>query len=319
MGAELLQSPMVESWMERRCTLPEDVASVFISYAHADKPLAFALRDGLSGSGCRVWVDEGELRIGDSLVQRISEALDRVDFVAVLVSEASVGSDWCRKEVSLAMTGEINQQGITVLPLRIDGTPMPESLKDKLYLDVERDDVALAISDLMESIRRHLSPNLPLPPRKRPPATCGPPCPQPPTESSEPNRITGIDTDHINGTRNDGTRGCGLYAVPFMLSHNPDDRWAALLVENWDHPARFTSMHRPGIARVAGDRIVLGGTTIDEVERYHLDTLKLAVTATNEQYRSLVDRERAEEQLQRRADEDQRRGVQDTVGRLDFG
>ena len=40
-------------------------------------------------------------------------------------------------------------------------------------------------------------------------------------------------------------------------------------------------MHRPGIARVSGDRIILDGTTIDEVERYHLDTLKLAVAEAN--------------------------------------
>lgn len=41
-------------------------------------------------------------------------------------------------------------------------------------------------------------------------------------------------------------------------------------------------MHRPGIARVEGDRIILDGTTIEEVERYHLKTLKLAVERANE-------------------------------------
>jgi hypothetical protein len=40
-------------------------------------------------------------------------------------------------------------------------------------------------------------------------------------------------------------------------------------------------MHRPGIARVIGDRIILDGTTIEEVQRYHLDTLKLAVSEAN--------------------------------------
>jgi hypothetical protein len=40
-------------------------------------------------------------------------------------------------------------------------------------------------------------------------------------------------------------------------------------------------MHRPGIARVEGDRVILDGTTIEEVERYHLDTLKLAVSEAN--------------------------------------
>jgi hypothetical protein len=298
--------------------LSEHIASVFLSYSHADKPLAIALRDGLACRGCRVWVDEGELRIGDSLVQRISEALDRVDFVVVLVSEASVGSDWCRKEVSLSMTGEINRQGVTVLPLRIDDTPMPETLKDKLYLDVSRDDVAQAVDDLLRDIDRHLHPSPPLPPRRRQPthrrSASGSSVPDP----IEPIRVTGIDTDHISQPRNDGTRRSALYAVPFTLSRVPDTRWASLLPSNWDRPPRWTTMHRPGIARVSSDRIILDGTTIEEVERYHLETLKLAVSATNEEYEALVARERVLEQQRQQAADVQRQRVEDTIGRLKF-
>lgn len=38
-------------------------ATVFLSYAHADKPLARLLRDGLQEAGCRVWVGEGALKV----------------------------------------------------------------------------------------------------------------------------------------------------------------------------------------------------------------------------------------------------------------
>ena len=41
-------------------------------------------------------------------------------------------------------------------------------------------------------------------------------------------------------------------------------------------------MHRPGIARVAGDRIILDGTTIEEVEKYHRDTLIIVIQRVNE-------------------------------------
>ena len=40
-------------------------------------------------------------------------------------------------------------------------------------------------------------------------------------------------------------------------------------------------MHRPGIARVSGDKVYLNGTTVDEVQKYHRDTLKLALEDTN--------------------------------------
>lgn len=46
----------------------------------------------------------------------------------------------------------------------------------------------------------------------------------------------------------------------------------------------FTLMHRPGIARVVSNKIVLDGTTIEEVKNYHRDTLILAVKEANKKY-----------------------------------
>ncbi|MBV8347921.1 MAG: toll/interleukin-1 receptor domain-containing protein [Mycolicibacterium sp.] len=102
--------------------MTEPVATCFISYSHADKPLAEALSAGLTGAGYQVWIDSGELRIGDSLVAAVSGAIDRVDFLIALVSSTSVKSNWCQKEISLAMTDEIARKGVTV-----DLTPVEES------------------------------------------------------------------------------------------------------------------------------------------------------------------------------------------------
>ena len=41
-------------------------------------------------------------------------------------------------------------------------------------------------------------------------------------------------------------------------------------------------MHRPGIARVSGDRVILDGTTIEEVQNVHRETLVLVVDRVNE-------------------------------------
>ena len=159
------RAPIASAHSDSRVS--EHLATVFLSYAHADKPLARALRDELVAKGCRVWIDEGELRLGDSLLESISEALGQVDFVIALVSNASINSNWCRKELSLAMTGEIGGRGVTVLPLRVENSPMPESLRDKLYLDVTQDDVSAAVDQIVRNIARHLAPIEALPPRRR--------------------------------------------------------------------------------------------------------------------------------------------------------
>jgi len=77
-------------------------------------------------------------------------------------------------------------------------------------------------------------------------------------------------------------------------------------------------MHRPGIASVQGDRIVLDGTTIDELERYHLKTLKLVVRQLNERTGQYLrtERERVEAAQQAAAEHD--RQVRETAQRLRF-
>ena len=130
--------------------------------------------------------------------------------------------------------------------------------------------------------------------------------------------MTGIDTNSMTSPRNDGTAGSALYRVPITLSTSPDHLWAQLFVRHWDRPSRFTTMHRPGIASVAGNRISLNGTTIEEVERYHLDTLKLAVNAANAERRALAEREQAERDRAAEARRAQEQAAREAAARLDF-
>ena len=73
-------------------------------------------------------------------------------------------------------------------------------------------------------------------------------------------------------------------------------------------------MHRPGIASVYGSTIVLNGTTIEEVERTHQKTLKLAVDETNRQWRELKAQADSAEERQRAQEEAHMQHVQDVSG-----
>jgi hypothetical protein len=68
--------------------------SIFISYAHADQQLARALCEGLKAHGHRVWIDDHELRVGDSLIERIATAIADIDFFLPLLSPAAAHSRW---------------------------------------------------------------------------------------------------------------------------------------------------------------------------------------------------------------------------------
>ena len=141
---------------------------------------------------------------------------------------------------------------------------------------------------------------------------------QPNSHEQEPIKIVGVVEEDVGVPRNDRRPGSALYEVPFRLSRQPSEPWAEFFVDAWNRPSEFTSMHRPGIARVEGDRIILDGTTIEEVERYHLKTLKLAVERANElTVQWLRSKEQRKKSLEDGQDE-HRNHVKEVAKRLKF-
>ena len=109
--------------------------SVFLSHSHADKPLARRLAVDLSQKGIRVWIDEGEILVGDSLIAKIRAGLDGVDYVAAILSPAAVASPWVQEELDVAMNQQISGRKVKVLPLIGQPCDIPGFLVGKLYLD----------------------------------------------------------------------------------------------------------------------------------------------------------------------------------------
>jgi hypothetical protein len=97
----------------------------------------------------------------------------------------------------------------------------------------------------------------------------------------DPLTITGVDAQHIGNPRADGTSGSGLYSVPIKLNRSVTPIEAQLLLEHWDRPTVVPARHCPGILRATGSTVVLDGTTIEEIRRFHADTLKRAIGLVN--------------------------------------
>ncbi len=111
------------------------MASVFLSHSSVDKPFARRLGNDLRQYGAKVWIDEAEIKIGDSLIEKISKGLSETDFVIVLLSKASCESEWVKKEVNIALNKEIYGKQVVVLPCLIEDCNIPLFLIDKKYAD----------------------------------------------------------------------------------------------------------------------------------------------------------------------------------------
>jgi hypothetical protein len=108
---------------------------VFLSHSHADKPFVRRLATDLSVMGADIWIDEVELKVGDSLLARIGAGITASDFVAAILSRHSVGSTWVTQELEIALTLQIGGAAMRVLPIRLDDAPLPPFLLGKLYCD----------------------------------------------------------------------------------------------------------------------------------------------------------------------------------------
>lgn len=111
------------------------MSKIFLSHTSTDKPFVRKLAADLRNNGHTVWIDEAEINIGDSLIGKIREGLDSVDYVAAVLSKASIKSEWVKKELEIASNKEIKQQKIIVLPLIVENVEMPGFLEGKLYGD----------------------------------------------------------------------------------------------------------------------------------------------------------------------------------------
>jgi hypothetical protein len=77
-------------------------------------------------------------------------------------------------------------------------------------------------------------------------------------------------------------------------------------------------MHRPSIGKVSGDRIILDGTTIEEVEKYHRETLVAVLERVNEEIAQLEARKQREAEIALERRQQHESTVNDVSKRIKF-
>ena len=55
--------------------------SIFLSHNHRDKPFVRTLAQDLRAVGAKVWLDEAEIQVGDSIITRFSSAIDEMQLL----------------------------------------------------------------------------------------------------------------------------------------------------------------------------------------------------------------------------------------------
>lgn len=112
---------------------------IFISYNYQDKDFAHSLARNLVTARHSIWIDTWEINAGDSLIDKIQNALGGGDAILVILSQNSVASEWCKKELNTGLVRELEEKKVLLIPCVIDDCSIPLFLKEKLYVDFRID------------------------------------------------------------------------------------------------------------------------------------------------------------------------------------
>lgn len=116
-------------------TVLSEMAKIFLSYSSLNKDFAEKLASDLSELSHKVWLDEWEIKVGDSIPKKISDGLENSDYVVVILSTSSTVSKWVENEWHAKYWEEIEQEQVKVLPVLLEKCNIPVLLAPKKFAD----------------------------------------------------------------------------------------------------------------------------------------------------------------------------------------
>lgn len=285
--------------------------SAFLSYSRADKTSAHELAKMLTQEGVVVWLDERELNIGDSLIQKISEGIEQTEYVIAVISTKSVKSNWVQKELSLAMTKEIEKRKVVVLPILIETCELPDFLKDKVYADFTKpqnyEREFLKLLKAMGIQKPTILPSNTL--EQKSIVTQKILQIKSKANYFEDIRLIGVDKARTRIPDPSKT----LYNVYFELSAKPPTDWIEIF--NAERSLTLHNMRRE--AWVEGRYIVVH-CPLDEIQGYHLRDIKKNIENTNKRYREALGQYEAQRERELKRKEEEERRKNNILGSLNF-
>lgn len=97
------------------------------------------LAEDLRALDLQVWLDDDEIRPGDSIVGRMNEGLEGAGYLVLCYSKESIDSPWASREWMSALARQLNDSGIKIIPVRFPSSAPPAILADIKYADFSAD------------------------------------------------------------------------------------------------------------------------------------------------------------------------------------
>lgn len=301
---------------------------VFISYAWENeehRSWVKKLTDKLLENGVNASIDQYDLELGDRLPQFMEQQISESDFVLIVCTKtykmkadnrkSGVGYEGHIISAEL-LSGKNDRKFIPIIKEGQVAEVFPTFLVGKLGIDLsDVQNFDEPFNDLLATI---------FDVKKKPeigeiPGKINKSSSFPPGHNKNSDIIIlGIITDEVTVPIMDGTIGAALYKIPFRLNRVPSQLWKRLFIRNWNTPSSFSTMHRSGISQVVGDRVILNGTTIEEVRDIHRESLKLCVEKTNKEEKEILFQAERKKEMENKRTTAHKESIRDLADKIDF-
>jgi tetratricopeptide (TPR) repeat protein len=112
-----------------------DEWNIFLSYRSVNRTWVLNLYDVLRGLGHKVFFDQGILKAGDELTNRLERALETSQAGILIWTNATRDSDWVRREYETMESLATDKMGFQFVPIKLDQSRLPKFAANRVFLD----------------------------------------------------------------------------------------------------------------------------------------------------------------------------------------
>lgn len=134
---------------------PENEVKVFISHASQDLEFARCFATDLRENGYEAFLDDWSIELGESIPEKISDALEGAHVIIPIISKSFLASSICLDELNSYYLKFRKMKRDAIIPLIIDDSEMPAIYASiKYYRSLNGSDYSDFMSKLMKALKR---------------------------------------------------------------------------------------------------------------------------------------------------------------------
>lgn len=108
---------------------------IFLSHSPTDREFVARLASDLAAADFQVWLDQSNIRPGDSFAEAIDRALRASRFLLIVMSPEYFESAWAKQEWQYVLARELQSRDVRLIPILYRDCEIPPILRTKVWAD----------------------------------------------------------------------------------------------------------------------------------------------------------------------------------------